>query len=85
MLGHLDFKGREQNAVGIVGTNLVHRRLKAQVMQKLVWKKRSHSLDAPEGPLVDYLAPFERLLPNRDTHPTRFDDACSSSPISVNG
>jgi integrase/recombinase XerD len=31
-------------------------------MQKLVWKQRSHSLDAPKGPLVDYLAPFERLL-----------------------
>jgi integrase/recombinase XerD len=31
-------------------------------MQKLVWKKRSHSLIAPEGPLVGYLAPFEHLL-----------------------
>lgn len=31
-------------------------------MQKLVWKHRSHSLDAPEGPLVDYLAPFKSLL-----------------------
>lgn len=31
-------------------------------MQKLVWKKRSHSLNAPEGPLVDYLAQFESLL-----------------------
>jgi integrase/recombinase XerD len=31
-------------------------------MQKLVRRKRSHSLDAPEGPLVDYLAPFESLL-----------------------
>jgi integrase/recombinase XerD len=34
----------------------------AQLMHKLVWKKRSHSLDAPEGPLVGYLAQFERLL-----------------------
>jgi site-specific recombinase XerD len=31
-------------------------------MQKLVWKQRSHSLDAPEGPLVDHLAQFESLL-----------------------
>lgn len=31
-------------------------------MAKLVWKKRSHSLDAPEGPLVDHLAQFESLL-----------------------
>src|SRR5688500_7829748 len=31
-------------------------------MAKLVWKKRSHSLIAPEGPLVDYLAQFESLL-----------------------
>jgi integrase/recombinase XerD len=31
-------------------------------MAKLVWKKRSHSLNAPEGPLVDWLAQFEGLL-----------------------
>ena len=31
-------------------------------MKRIVWKMRSHSLLAPEGPLVDYLAPFERLL-----------------------
>jgi integrase/recombinase XerD len=31
-------------------------------MAKLVWKKRSHSLIAPDGPLVDYLARFESLL-----------------------
>lgn len=31
-------------------------------MQKLAWKRRSHSLIAPTGPLVDYLVPFERLL-----------------------
>jgi integrase/recombinase XerD len=28
----------------------------------LVWKQRSHSLIAPEGPLVGYLASFEHLL-----------------------
>jgi integrase/recombinase XerD len=31
-------------------------------MKRIVWKMRSHSLLAPEGPLADYLAQFERLL-----------------------
>lgn len=62
MLSHRHFKAREQNAIGIVRASLAGVYRKAQVMQKLVWKKRSYSLDAPEGPLVDYLAPFERLL-----------------------
>ena len=31
-------------------------------MEKSCRKKRSHSLDAPQGPLVDYLAEFESLL-----------------------
>jgi integrase/recombinase XerD len=31
-------------------------------MAKFVWQKRLHSLNAPEGPLVNHLAQFERLL-----------------------
>jgi len=31
-------------------------------MEKSCRKTRSHALDAPEGPLVDYLAQFESLL-----------------------
>ena len=31
-------------------------------MAKFVWQKRLHSLNAPDGPLVNHLAPFERLL-----------------------
>lgn len=62
MLSHRYFKAQEQNAIGIVMASLASMCRKAQVMQKLVWKKRSHSLDTPEGPLVDYLAPFERVL-----------------------
>jgi integrase/recombinase XerD len=31
-------------------------------MKKLVWKGRIYALDAPEGPLVGYIGPFERLL-----------------------
>lgn len=33
-----------------------------QIMKKLVLKMRSHALSRPEGPLVKYLAPFERLF-----------------------
>jgi site-specific recombinase XerD len=62
VLSHSHFKVREQNAIGIVRATLEALRRKAQVMQKLVWKQRSHSLDAPEGPLVDHLAQFESLL-----------------------
>ena len=31
-------------------------------MKRIVWKMRSYSLNSPGGPLVDYLAQFERLL-----------------------
>jgi site-specific recombinase XerD len=62
VLSHSHFKAREQDAIGIVRASLEALRRKAQVMQKLVWKQRSHSLDAPEGPLVDHLAQFESLL-----------------------
>lgn len=27
-------------------------------MKKLVWKQRSHSLNSPEGPLVEHLTAF---------------------------
>jgi site-specific recombinase XerD len=31
-------------------------------MAKFVWQKHLHSLKAPDGPLVNHLAPFEHLL-----------------------
>lgn len=35
-------------------------------MTKFVWQKRLHSLNRPDGPLVNHLAQFERLLTEQD-------------------